>query len=114
MEENYRIFRSEGEQKILDVVCGMGRASIGLAKQLTTEKVVGIDIFRGMRGTSPEPAHRNAKIEGVADKVEFKHGNVLSAPFKSNTFDVVSASSVLPRYMDKRINKKPCGKSTAC
>lgn len=84
-----------GNEKILDVGCGMGRASVGVAKQLTTGKVTGIDIFGGVSGTSPEPARRNAKIEGVADKVEFKHGNILSAPFKNNTFDVVNASSVL-------------------
>jgi ubiquinone/menaquinone biosynthesis C-methylase UbiE len=85
----------EGNKKILDVGCGTGRASIGLAKQLTVGKVTGIDIFSGVSGTSPEPARRNAKIEGVADKVEFKHGNILSTSFKDNTFDVVNASSVL-------------------
>jgi ubiquinone/menaquinone biosynthesis C-methylase UbiE len=82
-------------EKILDVGCGMGRASIGLAKQLITGKVVGIDIFKGVSGSSPELARRNAKIEGVADKVEFRHGNILNTPFKDNTFDVVNASSVL-------------------
>ena len=84
-----------GDEKILDVGCGMGRASIGLAKQLTTGRVIGIDIFGGVSGTSPEPARRNAKIEGVASKVEFRHGNILNTPFKDNTFDVVNASSVL-------------------
>jgi ubiquinone/menaquinone biosynthesis C-methylase UbiE len=85
----------KGNEKILDVGCGMGRASINLAKQLTTGKVIGIDIFMGVSGTSPEPARRNAKIDGVADKVEFRHGNILNVPFKKNTFDVVNASSVL-------------------
>ncbi|MEW6592570.1 MAG: class I SAM-dependent methyltransferase, partial [Candidatus Hadarchaeota archaeon] len=85
----------EGNEKILDVGCGMGRASISLAKQVTTGKVVGIDIFKGVSGASPEPARRNAKIEGVAERVELKHGNILSTPFKNNTFDVVNASSVL-------------------
>jgi len=84
-----------GNEKILDVGCGMGRASIRFAKQLTTGRVIGIDIFHGVSGTSPEPARRNAKIEGVADKVEFRHGNILSTPFKDNTFDVVNAGSVL-------------------
>ena len=84
-----------GDEKILDIGCGMGRASINLAKQLTTGRVIGIDIFRGVSGASPEPARRNAKIEGVADKVGFRHGNILNAPFKDNTFDVVNAGSVL-------------------
>jgi len=84
-----------GGEKVLDVGCGMGRASIRFAKQLTTGKVIGIDLFGGVSGTSPEPALRNAKIEGVADKVEFKHGNILNTSFKNNTFDVVNAGSVL-------------------
>jgi len=84
-----------GDEKILDVGCGTGRASINLAKQLTLGKVTGIDIFGGVSGTSPDPALRNAKIEGVVDKVEFKHGNILRIPFKDNAFDVVNASSVL-------------------
>jgi len=85
----------QGDEKILDVGCGMGRASIRFAKQLTTGKVIGIDIFRGVSGTSPEHARRNAKIEGVADNVEFKHGNIINTRFKNNTFDVVNAGSVL-------------------
>lgn len=90
-----KLSKIRGDEKILDVGCGMGRASIRLAKQLTTGKVTGIDIYGGVSGTSPEPARRNAKIEGVADRVEFKYGNVLDIPFKDNTFDVVNASSVL-------------------
>jgi len=95
-----------GDEKILDVGCGMGRASIGLAKQLTMGKVVGIDIFKGVSGTSPEPARRNAEIEGVADKVEFRHGNILSTSFKDNTFDVVNASSVLHEIHGQENQKK--------
>lgn len=85
----------KGDEKILDVGCGTGRASISLAKRLSTGKVTGIDIFKGVSGTSPEPARRNAKIEGIISKVKFRYGNILNAPFKNNTFDVVNASSVL-------------------
>lgn len=52
-------------------------------------------IFKGVSGTSPARAYKNAKIEGVINKVEFRHGNVLRIPFKDNTFDIVNASSVL-------------------
>lgn len=90
-----KLLRIKGDEKILDVGCGTGRASINLAKQLTTGKVVGIDIFKGVSGTSPARAYENAEIEGVAGNVEFRHGNVLHIPFKDNTFDIVNASSVL-------------------
>lgn len=94
-EKTFELLDLRGHEKILDVGCGMGRASISLAKRITTGKVVGIDIFKGVSGASPESARKNAKIEGVAGKVEFKHGNILSTPFKNDTFDVINASSVL-------------------
>lgn len=84
-----------GDENVLDVGCGTGRVSIRLAKYLTTGKVTGIDIFGGVSGTSPDTAYENARIEGVADKVVFKYGNVLSIPFEDNTFDIVTAGSVL-------------------
>ena len=114
MEKNCRIFRFKGDEKILDVGCGTGRASINLAKQLSTGKVIGIDIFGGVSGTSPDPARRNAKIEEVADKVEFKHGNILSAP--SRITHLMSSTQVrfCTRCMGVRTNKKPCGKFTVC
>ena len=87
----------KGDEKVLDVGCGLGRMSIGVAKHLNTGKVIGIDIWDKMEipGNSPERAYANAQIEGVRDRVEFKTGNVLSIPFPDNSFDVVTSSSVI-------------------
>lgn len=82
-------------ESVLDVGCGTGRVSITLAKLLKTGKVTGIDIFGGVSGTSPDTAYENAEIEGVADRVEFKYGNAMDIPFEENTFNVVTAGSVL-------------------
>lgn len=57
--------------------------------------MTGIDIFGGVSGTSPDTAYENAEIEGVADRVEFKYGNAMDIPFEENTFNVVTAGSVL-------------------
>ena len=91
------VLELKGDEKVLDVGCGLGRMTIGVAKHLNTGKVIGIDIWDKMEipGNSPERAYANAQIEGVRDRVEFKTGNVLSIPFSDNSFDVVTSSSVI-------------------
>jgi len=92
-----KMLKLKGSENILDVGCGLGRMAIGVAKGLTTGKVIGIDIWDRMELLSncPERAYHNAEIEGVRDKVEFKTGNILSIPFPDSSFDVVTCSSVV-------------------
>lgn len=91
------MLKLKGNEKALDVGCGLGRMAIGVAKLLTTGKVIGIDIWDKMELISncPERAYENAEVEGVRDKVEFKTGNILSIPFPDSSFDVVTCSSVV-------------------
>jgi arsenite methyltransferase len=87
----------KGNEYVLDVGSGTGRTAIQMAKRLTTGRLVGIDIWDTMEisGNSPERAYKNAEIEGVKAKVEFKFGNVLEIPFGADVFDIVTCSSVL-------------------
>jgi len=91
------IFQIRGDEKALDVGCGLGKVTVGLAKHLTAGKVTGVDIWDRMEipGSSPERAYENAKIEGVLDRVEFKTGNVLSLPFPNDSFDLATSASVI-------------------
>ena len=86
-----------GSEKVLDVGCGLGKTTIGIAKQLTTGKAIGIDVWSKVElpGNSLKNAYANAQVEGVQDKVEFQTGNVLSIPFPDNSFDLVTSSSVI-------------------
>jgi ubiquinone/menaquinone biosynthesis C-methylase UbiE len=85
----------KGDEEILEVGCGTGSGSINLAKKLPKAKIVGIDIFEGVSGKSPDTALKNAQIEGVADRVNFRYGNALKIPYQDKTFDVVTMGSVL-------------------
>ena len=97
------ILKLRGDEKVLDVGCGLGRMTIAVAKQLDEGKVIGVDIWDKMEipGNLPENAYANAEIEGVRDKVEFKTGNVLNLQFPNNYFDLVTSSSVINNLHSK-------------
>lgn len=111
-----------GDEKVLDAGCGRGFFSNLIAKRLDGGKVIGVDIADKILSSENVIKHasENAFIEGVGDKTEFIKGDILSLPFKDNTFDVVLCISVL-EYFDwkkecrmalKEINRvlKPDGK----
>lgn len=85
------------DEEVLDVGCGLGKTTISVAKELTTGKVIGVDIWDKIEipGNSPQRAYRNAQLEGVREKVEFRTADVRELPFPDNSFDLVTASSVI-------------------
>jgi ubiquinone/menaquinone biosynthesis C-methylase UbiE len=95
------ILKLKGDEYVLDIGCGLGKASIGVAKQLDKRgRVIGIDIWDKLNiiNNSPSNAYKNARLEGVQDKIEFKTGNALAIPFPSDTFDVVIAALILNSF----------------
>ena len=51
-------------------------------------------------GNYPEATYENARIEGVADRVEVKSGDARQLPFEDSTFDVVVSSLVFHNIHD--------------
>lgn len=84
-----------GNEKALDIGCGTGGVVIKMAKHLSNGKVIGVDIFEGISGNSPDVALNNARIEGVSDRVDIRHGDALDIPFEDESFDIVTMGSVL-------------------
>jgi ubiquinone/menaquinone biosynthesis C-methylase UbiE len=85
----------ESDVCALDIGCGTGRATIDVAKALRQARVIGIDIFHGASGNSPDQGRKNAYLEGVGDRVEIRHGNALEIPYPDDTFNLVTSSSVM-------------------
>ncbi|MBD3408000.1 MAG: methyltransferase domain-containing protein [Candidatus Lokiarchaeota archaeon] len=86
-----------GEEHVLDIGCGLGKMTVGIAKKLTTGKVTGLDLWVSAEipGNSPERAKKNAQLEAVEDRVEFESGDVRSMQFNDSTFDVVTALTLM-------------------
>jgi len=86
-----------GDERVLDVGCGLGLFLIGAAKRLSTGRAVGIDKWQqeDLSGNNAAGTLDNARIEGVADKVEVLTGDARKLPFDDASFNVVLSSMAL-------------------
>jgi len=79
-----------GNEAVLDVGCGNGILTMGAARCLTTGKITGIDIWTDGSGDNRLDAFlENARIEGVADRVEIQNEDVRQLPYGGESFDVI-------------------------
>jgi ubiquinone/menaquinone biosynthesis C-methylase UbiE len=80
-----------GDEAALDVGCGRGLLLVAAARRLPRGKAVGIDIWQAedLTGNRPEATLENARLEGVADRVEVHTADMRKMPFPDGTFDVI-------------------------
>ena len=77
--------------------------AIGYARAMKSGRAVGIDLWiLAMGGTSMETSLRNAELEGVSDRVEFRRGDACSIPYPYNHFDKVVASLAIHTIPQKK------------
>jgi demethylmenaquinone methyltransferase/2-methoxy-6-polyprenyl-1,4-benzoquinol methylase len=74
------------EDRVLEVACGTGRATIELASRLGVNgKLNALDLSEAMLGH----AQRKVTEFGLLDKVEFKIGSAQVLPYPDQAFDVL-------------------------
>jgi len=84
--EALRLAAVENGQHVLDVGCGTGRGTVGLAQAVgQTGKVAALDLSDAML------AQAKAKLEklGLIRQVELRQGNARELPYPDGTFDLV-------------------------
>jgi SAM-dependent methyltransferase len=101
----YDFLDPAGGQRILDCGCGTGRHAIPLARAMGPgSDLTGLDVFdrRKISNNSAERVRRNARIEGVADRMRVVVASATDVPFASRSFDVVTCMAVLHAMGDGR------------
>jgi ubiquinone/menaquinone biosynthesis C-methylase UbiE len=80
-----------GDEHVLDVGCGRGLLLVGAAKRLSTGRAMGLDLWvqADQLHNGRDAALGNAALEGVAERVEVRDGDMRAMPFADGTFDVV-------------------------
>lgn len=96
-------FLPSGTGRVVDIGAGSGRASIGLLLARPRATVTAVDIYKGFYGiedNTPDRLMHNARIAGVADRIEAKVGDARDLPLDASSYDgVISVAAIdhLPR-----------------
>ena len=82
-----------GDEAVLDVGCGLGLLLIAAAKLLPRGRAVGVDLWSQVdqSDNSREATLKNAALEGVAQRVVVRDGDMRKLPFADSSFDATVA-----------------------
>lgn len=99
------------DEKVLDVGCGRGLFLIGAAKRLTSGRAVGVDLWNAqdLSGNHPDATRRNAKIEGVLDRIKIEDGDARKLSAAAGAFDIVLSSLALHNISSKGERQQALG-----
>jgi ubiquinone/menaquinone biosynthesis C-methylase UbiE len=82
--------------RVLDVGCGPGSITRGLAERVAPGEVVGVDLS----GETLEAARREAAARGLAN-LRYEEASVYALPFADGSFDVAYAHQVLQHLSER-------------
>ena len=94
-----------GKGKGLDIGCGNGPLTIKLAQEYVEAQITGIDYWGKQWEYSKSVCERNAKIEGVADRVVFQKASASALPFDDGAFDFAVSNLVFHEVSSVRDKK---------
>lgn len=91
-----------GNEQVLDIGCGKGLLTLGIAKKLSGGKVIGLDHWQGTfeYNYTLEMVEKNIQIEEVGNCVEIVSGDALSLPFEAGKFDLITSSLAMHHVGD--------------
>lgn len=84
--EALRLAEIQKGQRVLDVACGIGRGTVGLAEAVGPDGWVdALDLTEAML----EQARMKLDMPGMSDRVHFQQGSARELPYPDGTFDLL-------------------------
>lgn len=82
--------RLRGDETVLDMGCGRGAVLCAAAKRLPDGRAIGVDLWQAdQTDNSADATRANAALEGVADRIEVRTGDMTELPLADASVDVV-------------------------
>jgi ubiquinone/menaquinone biosynthesis C-methylase UbiE len=84
----------KGDERLLEIGCGLGAVLLVAAQRLPRGRAFGVDIWSTMdqSGNAEQVTLQNAAFEGVGERVELHSADMRKLPFDDTSFDVVVSS----------------------
>jgi SAM-dependent methyltransferase len=85
-------FLSSGAGRVLDLGAGSGRSAVMVLRARPRATLTALDIYTGhfgIRENTPATLMANARIAGVADRIDVKVGDMRRIPLGDQTYDAV-------------------------
>jgi arsenite methyltransferase len=95
----------KGTENVLDIGCGRGLLTVGIAKKLTTGKVIGLDHWKSTLeyNYTRQMAERNIACEGVGNVAKITDGDAIKLHFENDQFDIITSSLAVHHITDPRL-----------
>jgi SAM-dependent methyltransferase len=91
-----------GKGEALDIGCGNGPLTIQLAQKYPDAHITGVDYWGKKWEYSKSLCEKNAKVEGVAQRVSFQKASASALPFEVECFDVAVSNLVFHEVRDTK------------
>ena len=84
----------DGKGRLLDIGCGAGALTIRCAKTFPEAELTGMDYWGVEWNYAKEQCEQNARIEGVADRIQFEKGDAAHLAYPDGSFDAAVSNFV--------------------
>jgi SAM-dependent methyltransferase len=89
-----------GIGEVLEIGCGNGAISIQLAKKYPHAVVTGVDTWGGQWEYAKSACEKNARIEGVGERVRFEKASAAKLPFPDGSFNAAVSNLTFHEVAD--------------
>ena len=96
----------DGKGQALDIGCGNGPLAIALARRYPNATIVGVDYWGARWDYSKAICERNARVEGLEERLSFEKASASHLPFKDASFDVAVSNLVFHEVADTKDKKE--------